>query len=57
MKPSYRSMARLDLFLARALSRRKNLEEEKPDIPVPETRRFMTLLEQDIRLHCSSLRS
>src|SRR4249920_116717 len=38
MKPSYRSMARLDLFLARALSRRKNLEEEKPDIPVPETR-------------------
>jgi hypothetical protein len=50
-------MARLDLFLARALSRRKNLEEEKPDIPLPETRRFMTLREQDIRLHCSSLRS
>jgi hypothetical protein len=57
MKPSYRSRARLDLFLARALSRRKNLEEEKPDIPVPETRRFMTLREQDIRLHCSTLRS
>jgi hypothetical protein len=57
MKPSYRSVARLDLFLARALSRMKNLDEEKPDIPVPETRRFMTLREQDIRLHCSSLRS
>jgi hypothetical protein len=54
MKPSYRSMARFELFLARV---RSKIFEEKPDIPVPETRRFMTLREQDIRLHCSNLRS
>jgi hypothetical protein len=54
MRPSYRSMARFELFLARV---RSKIFEEKPDIPVPETRRFMTLREQDIRLHCSNLRS
>jgi hypothetical protein len=57
MKPSYRSMARFDFFFELLARVRSKTIEAKPDIPIPETRRFMTLREQDIRLHCSSLRS